>query len=142
MGVAVPLRTLEHLRKIVDPEDFKQEVFSLIGNDAPQACGDRIVCVVYIRNEQLGTTGKLVSTLEQTKEDIWQGTAMLVVDVSPGACIDTSEYSWYGPKIKRSDWIIAKVSATTQTEIKRVPARIIHDYLVEAVVSDPRHVTS
>ena len=142
MGVTVPLRTLERLRKIVDPEDFKTEVFRMIGNDAPQPCGDRIFCVVYVENEQLGTTGKLVKTLDQTKESIWQGKAMLVVDVSEGACIDTTEYKWYGPKVKRGDWIVAKVSATTQLEIKDVPCRIIHDYLIEAVVSDPRHVTS
>lgn len=142
MGVTVPLRTLENLSKIVEPEDFKSEVLRMIGNDAPKPLGDRILCAVYIENEQLGTTGKLIKTHTQTQESIWQGKAMLVIDVSPGACLDTSEYSWYGPKIKPGDWIIAKVSATTQTEIKQLPCRLIHDYLVEAVVSDPRHITS
>ena len=150
MGVAVPLETLRELSKIDEPEDFKAEIYRRLGN-RPLATPieDRVLCAVYIENQVIarprGPDGKVIELLkpdEQVKESIWQGKVMLVLAVGEAAFKDNSEYAWRGRVPKPGDWVLSKVSATTQTEFRRIPSRIVHDYLIEAILDDPRDITS
>jgi hypothetical protein len=142
MGVAVPLKTLDKLSKIDDPSEFEAEVRRLMGNAYVEPILNKMVCAVYIENEALGTTGKLFKPTDLIKESIWQSKTMLVLRCGPAVCEDNEYQSWYGQKIKPGDWVVAKVTAATQVEVETMPCRIIEDRFIDAIVGDPRIVTS
>lgn len=149
MGVATPLKTIETLADIEDPEEWKRKVFDLIGNEMPRVHGNRVLCAVYIqpghhaqgtRND--GSSYKILKTTDSMKEDIWQSKLMMVLAVGPAAFKDTNEYSHYGITLKPGDWVMAQIHNCSQREIKKMPCRSIQDYLIEEDYEDPRTVTS
>lgn len=148
-SVAVPLQTIKKLSSIYDPEEWKREVFSMLGNHMPKVNGNRVLCAVYIENDfhsevkrPDGTSVKILKSDDQKKESIWQSKTMMVLALGSAAFVDTDEYSHYGFKVKPGDWVTARISNCSQIEMKKMPLRIIADYLIETQIEDPRDVTS
>lgn len=148
-SVAVPLQTIQKLSKLYDPEEWKREVFAMLGNDMPEINGNRVLCAVYIENDfhsevkrADGTSVKILKSDDQKKESIWQSKTMMVLAVGAAAFVDTDEYGHYGFRVKPGDWVTARISNCTQIEMKKMPLRVIQDYMIETKVHDPRIVTS
>ena len=149
MGVAVPLETIDKLSGIHDPEEWKREVFRMIGNRMPKVNGNRVLAVVYISPDvhkeittEDGNIVKIYKSADSKKEDIWQGKPMMVLAVGSEAYKDTVEYTHGDFSVKPGDWITTRISNCEQFEYMKLPMRIVQDYLVSVSVDDPRLITS
>lgn len=137
-GVAIPLKTVERLSKLDDPEDFKNAINEMIGNDIPVVMLNRILCATHIESER--TPGGIYKPVHVSAESIWQGKAFLVIEVGPAAFVDDTNTSFYGQKVKKGDWVVFKGNHGTILEVNKVPCRIVEDRYVELIISDPRSV--
>jgi hypothetical protein len=149
LPVALPLKTLEDLSKIPDPEDWAAYVRQKIGNNMPILTLNNVFCAVYIGSEVLaqvktpgGVVLPLVKTQDAVKEDIWQSKMNLVLAAGPAAFVDDASMSFYGQQIRAGDWVSFPIHTCTQLEIKTVPCRIVQDRFITSFWKDPRHLTS
>lgn len=149
MGVAVPLKTIEELSGIHDPEEWKRRVFDMFGNAMPEINGDRVYCAVYIGPDvhtevkrKDGTIVPIYKSADSTKEDIWQSKMMMVVALGNAAYVDTTEGSHYGFQLKPGDWVSAQIHNCSQEEFRKMPMRTLYDWQIEKKWNDPRDMTS
>lgn len=149
MGVAVPLRTLERLSKIAEPDEWAHEVRRQIGNSLPEVALNNVLCAVYIANENLrevktpsGVIIPIVKTTDQIKEDVWQGKMNLVLAVGALAFEDDAHFKFGGFRCRPGDWVSFPNHCAYPREIAGVPCRNVADRFIIEKYSDPRHLTS
>jgi Chaperonin 10 Kd subunit len=140
MPLVVPIKTLESLSEIQNPDDYKKEVFRRLEGIEIEVFANRLLVVVYVQYAR-SKVGGLILPTEYLKEDLWQGRAALVVKLGKCAFVDDAHTSFYGQNVHIGDWVSFRVQKSTPVEIAQLPCRIVEDRDIELKHSDPRHVT-
>ncbi len=149
MSVALPLKTLETLSRIAEPDDWAAYVRHRIGNDMPELMLNYVLCAVYIANENLaevktqsGVVVPILKAPDAIKEDVWQGKIKLVLACGPAVCVDDQSMSFYGKKIQPGDWVSYPNHTCYPAEVKGIPCQRVQDRFIIDRWRDPRHLTS
>jgi hypothetical protein len=141
MSLVVPIKTIEALSEIKDPDDYRVEIFRRIGNlENMEVFLNRILIAVYIQYAR-SKGGGLILPTDHIKEDLWQGRAAMVLRCGPAAFVDNESTSFYGHMVHPGDWVSCRVQKGTPLEINQVPCRLIEDYDIEMRILDPRYIT-
>jgi hypothetical protein len=136
MSLALPSRVIENLASFNNPEDFKKNVFKILGDlSGVDVMFNMILLAIYIRPEM--TAGKIIRPTSNVQEDVWQGKAGLVLKRGPNAFEDDGEYNFHGQTVDVGEWCVFKVGDAWSLNINNVPCRLVRDSNIRLKVKDP-----
>lgn len=128
--------------KLADAADPKAEMLSKLGSlDKIQIGGARVLLWTYIRPRK--TTGGIILTDKEVKEDLWQGTVGHVLKCGPFAFQDdpAAGIKFGGFQAKVGDWVTFSPGDAKRVQINGIDCRLIEDSLIQMVVPDPAAIT-
>lgn len=101
----------------------------------------RILVGQYLRPEKTAGGILLPEGKGTTREeDRWQGKAVLVLKIAPGAFRDVGglyESNYYGQRVEVGDWVLVKPTDGWQQLVNDWPCKTIEDSMIMARVSRP-----
>lgn len=141
MRAVLSAKYLDRFSKIESPEEFKIQVFKMLGDLGDiEVMLNRVLVATYIQHEKRG--GMIIRPTDSVAEDVWQGKACLVLKAGPMAFVSDSYRNFGNQAVQPGDWISARIGNADPIEIRTVPCRLILDEHIQARFADPRIVTS
>lgn len=118
-------------KQIAHVYDPKQEILDKLGDlSAVEIAHNEVLLAIYRRPEK--TSGGIILTHNNLKEDVYQGKVGLVVKIGPG-CVFTNV------AIELHDWVVVRPSDTWALDINGHPDALKHeDFVACRLVFDDR----
>jgi len=117
--------------------DLTKEVAEEKAKQIPDPTGYRILCMVPVVDEKIGS---LIKAQETVRVEEQTTVVLFVVKLGPDAYKDPAKFPT-GPWCKQGDFIITRSYTGTRVKIHGREFRVINDDSVEAVVDDPRGIS-
>jgi len=136
-NVRIPWKTIDTLKVIDEPEEYKAAALKIIGNQIPTLMLNQILLGVYIYPERING-GPIIRP--NVEEDIWQGKMGHVIAKGPAVFEDDSVTYFWKQKIFEGEWLLASINNCKQMYINNLPCRIVEDRYIVARFEDPRAV--
>ena len=130
------------LHLISEAKDKRKEIFKLLGNlGGINVQRNLILVAVYIGDKYIPGT-KLLRSDANIKEDVWQGTAGLIVKMGPTAFTlsDNKTHDPDAPVV--GNWVTFTPGEGRRIQINGVDLRVFVDENVTMTIADPAVITA
>lgn len=123
-------------------KDQKAELLEAVGPlDGISILATQVLVAVYIRPEV--TKGGILrpSHVGARREDAYQGTLGLIIQLGATAFSEDAQHRWEGVVPKLHDWVLFNVGDAMGLQIRGQRCRIIEDVNLKMVVPSPDVIT-
>lgn len=127
-----------------DAERLLATVAALPADTGITVFGNRILVAKYVR-QTVGTSGRILASVETQREDRWQGKVGVVVAVGPLAFVDDAANDFKGQSVKPGDWVLFNYGDGSDLDLvlqgaEKIPCKMIKDVEIHGVITRPESI--